>query len=306
MIGLGSMGGAVGRRLLDRGIALHVFDIDASSIAKFVSRGAIGHVCARDLAHHAEVVLTCLPTTEGSLVARMGQDGIIGGRVAKYVVELSTVGPSAAAEQADLLAKVGIRSIDAPVSGGPHSAENGQLTVMVGGPEANLQAVRPLLEAIGAVVVHVGPNVGDGQRMKLINNLLAASNIANSFEALALGVRMGLTPPAMVDVIGRSSGANTGFSARRIAAVTSRSFEYGGKIALFEKDIALVRSEALALGFPFDSMLALAGVVSRWRVASERGLSDQDLSMLMTVIEDETGVSVIDGAERIPSKTQDS
>ncbi len=292
LVGLGNMGGAIARRLLQNGVTLHVSDIEPAILNAVEALGAVVHTTPKDVADAVEVVFTCLPTVEASGQVLTGEGGISSGGRVRSVVELSTVGATHLSEQAEILKARGIDTLDAPVSGGAGAAEAGTLTIMVGGPDEVLTRLRPTLLQISQSITHIGPTVGDGQTMKLVNNLLAAANMATSFEALAIGVKLGLSPEVMVDVINRSSGANTGFTARRIAAISSRKFDYGAKVGLLEKDIDLAFKAAEQAGIPMGKMTALTGAAELWRAAGQDGLSGEDITTIAKIVERYAGVTI--------------
>src|SRR5262249_44851580 len=147
--------------------------------------------------------------------------------------------PIAMTETAADLAKLGIGIIDAPVSGGAAGAKNGTLAIMVAGASSERDHIRPFLEAVSTKVFVVGDQPGDAQTMKLVNNLLAAANRATAYEALALGVKLGLKPEKMVEVFRSSTGNNTGLDERKVEPILSGRFSGLGAISNLEKDIQL-------------------------------------------------------------------
>lgn len=294
MIGLGNMGGAIADRLLDAGVTLHVRDANDAAAARLVARGATAHASARHVADVAPIVIGCLPDTRASRAVVDGADGLLGGAALRVYVEMATVGGSHVREVAACLAKTGVGTLDAPVSGGAAAARTGSLTIMAGGDPDVLEAVRPVLLAITPHVIPIGDAPGDGQTMKLINNLLAAANMATAFEALVLGTRLGLSPALMTTVISRSSGANTGFTARRVDAIRSRRFDNGGHIGLLAKDIALAFEQARLLGIETGSLPALSGMSELWSEAMRQGMAAEDVTSLVRVVEGRLDVEVIE------------
>lgn len=298
-IGLGNMGGAIAEALLDLKAPLHVCDIDPAKLAAFERLGAVSCTSPRDLANCVETVITCLPTIGASASIREGALGLREGIRIRNVIEMSTVGRKAVVEQAARLAEKGIRTLDAPVSGGSAAVGNGSLLILAGGALDHFRSVRHILERISPRILHVGESVGDGQAMKIVNNLLAAANMAASFEALLVGVKLGLRPSAMVEAISQGSGANTGFADRKIRAIVSRRFDYGPRLAIMRKDVEIAFQEATDAGFPVSRLRALGGMAALWQAAEERGLGEQDITRLATLLEDEAGVIAQEDAPEI-------
>ncbi|MBS7743506.1 MULTISPECIES: NAD(P)-dependent oxidoreductase [unclassified Chelatococcus] len=297
-VGLGNMGGAIAGRLLSSGAALHVYDSDAATLERFSGLGAFSHSSPQGVADAADVVFTCLPHLAACREVTLGGSGLVKGSRIRVFVEMSTVGPNHLRDYADILSKSGIRTLDAPVSGGASAARSGSLTIMTAGEEALHALLEPILSRISTSVIAIGDRPGDAQTMKLVNNLLAAANMATAFEALTLGCKLGLSPTRMADVVMRSSGASTGFTRRRIDAITSRRFDNGGKIALLEKDIALAFEQAEQAGFPIHDMPALSGMAKLWEAAGEAGMSGDDVTALVKLVERAAGIEVREDAAR--------
>src|SRR6202035_2547952 len=175
---------------------------------RLVALGAKANSSPRGVADHAETVMASLPSLQASLDVATGQDGVIEGQKVKRFVDLSTVGSQMAVRIHDLLKKRDIVQIDRPVSGGVGGAEKGTLAVMVSGPEADFEAIKPALEVIGRVFL-IGEKPGAGQTMKLANNFLSATAMVATSEAVVMGVKSGLDPAVMIDVINAGSGMNT-------------------------------------------------------------------------------------------------
>ena len=293
-IGLGNMGGAIAERLLVSGCVLHICDRDARAVTRLATLGGVPHVSAKSIADAADIVFTCLPNIAASGDVVYGASGLSEGGRLRCLVEMGTVGPALVREFADHFSPRGIALVDAPVSGGAPAARAGSLTIMVAAAADGRRLVDPLLALISSSIIVIGESPGDAQTMKLINNLLAAANMAVSFEALVLGVKLGLRPSKMTEVISRSSGANTGFTARRIDAIRSRRFDNGGKIALLDKDVALAFEQATQAGFPIGSMPALTGMAKLWEKAVAQGLANEDVTALVKVVEGMAGLEVLE------------
>lgn len=207
-IGLGNMGFPMARRLVEAGHKLIVFDTRKEVVDKLVARGATAATSPKDVADKVETVMASLPSLQASLEVATGANGVIEGSRARRFIDLSTVGSTMAAKIHGLLAERNIVQIDCPVSGGVGGAEKGTLAVMVSGPKAEFELLKPALDAIGKVFF-IGEKPGAAQTMKLANNFLSATAMVATSEAVVMGVKAGLDPAVMIDVINSGSGMNT-------------------------------------------------------------------------------------------------
>ena len=287
-IGLGKMGGPMAGRLLDAGHALTVYDVNEAALSAVVAQGATPAPSPAAMASSVETVIASLPTPDIVKEVALGSDGLVAGSMIKTFVDLSTSGPDMAREVATQLDVRGIISVDAPVSGGVAGAKKGTLAVMASGPEKTITALRGVLDEIGAVF-HVGTEPGLGQTMKLANNLLTASALALSTEAIVMGTKAGLDPQVMLDVINAGSGRNSATQDKFPRAILTRSFDFGFTTGLMHKDVALYRSVAETLGVPTD--LATA-VEKLWDQTREEFGPDADFTNIVRGIEKRAGVEV--------------
>jgi len=207
-IGVGRMGGPMARRLSEAGYALTLFDTSTAALKPLVERGAEIAASPEAVASAAETVLVSLPTPDIVRQVALGPNGIAAGTRVKTFIDLSTTGPRMAAAIAAGLAERGIAAVDAPVSGGVGGAVKGTLAVMAACERGLFQRLTPVLETFGKVFF-IGEKPGMGQTMKLVNNLLSAAAMAISSEAVVMGVKAGLDPTTMIDVINAGSGMNT-------------------------------------------------------------------------------------------------
>jgi 3-hydroxyisobutyrate dehydrogenase-like beta-hydroxyacid dehydrogenase len=212
-----------------------------------VARGAARIDSLTDLAANVELTFMSLPTPEIVREVAGTLAGAASGGKLKIVVDLSTTGPRMSEQIAATLAQNNLELLDAPVSGGVAGARNGTLAVMAAGSSASIERCRDLLSAIGKVFV-VGPRPGLGQSMKLCNNLLSATALAISSEAMVLGVKAGLDPAVMLDVINSGTGRNSATVDKFPRAVLPRKFDFGFASGLMYKDVRLFMEEAENLG----------------------------------------------------------
>jgi hypothetical protein len=291
-IGLGNMGAPMARRLIEAGHKLVIYDTRNDAVAPFVAMGAQLASSPQDVADRVETVMASLP--EPQIVAKVAtaEGGVIHGKRVKRFIDLSTTGARMAGVIAQGLAKKNIVQIDCPVSGGVAGAQKGTLAVMVSGPQEHIDAVKDALAVFGPVFV-IGHEPGMAQTMKLANNFLSATAMAATCEAVVMGVKAGLDPAIMVDVINHGSGRNTATSDKFPRAIIPRTFNLGFAMALMLKDVRLCAAEAKALGVPHDVMDAVLGV---WEQGNAEMGADSDFTNVLKPIEKRAGVTV--GAEK--------
>src|SRR6201996_5883176 len=287
-IGLGNMGFPMARRLIEAKHQLFVFDQRKEVMDKLVALGAEAASSPKDVADRTETVMASLPSLQASLEVATGKDGVIEGKKVKRFVDLSTVGSQMAVKIHDILAKKNIVQLDSPVSGGVGGAEKGTLAVMVSGPKADYEAVKAALEVIGKPFF-IGTKPGSGQTMKLANNFLSATAMVATSEAVVMGVKSGLDPAVMVDVINAGSGMNTASRDKFPRAVLPRSFDYGFATGLMVKDVRLCLEEAKALGM---SMEVAEAVGRLWEVVVREMGAESDFTSAIKPIEQAAGVVV--------------
>ena len=287
-IGVGRMGGRLARRLIGAGYDLTIFDTSEASVRSFVEMGARSASSPAVVASACEMVITCLPTPAVVQAVALGLNGIADGTRVKIFIDMSTTGATYAKRVAEGLAAKGIVAVDAPVSGGLAGAEKGTLAVMVSCGEEVLPRIRPVLEVFGKIFV-VGREPGMGQTMKLLNNLLSATAMAISSEALVMGVKAGLDPQQIVDVINAGTGRNSATADKIPRCVIPRTFNTGFSIALLNKDVKLCLEEADALGVPMVVGTAVRQLLAI-TMASEG--PDADMTEVVKPLERWTGVRV--------------
>jgi 3-hydroxyisobutyrate dehydrogenase-like beta-hydroxyacid dehydrogenase len=287
-VGLGAMGAHIAARLIDAGHHLAIFDTRAEAVAPHVARGARACNSAGAVADAADTVLVSLPTPD---IVRAVAGELATGDAIEAFVDLSTTGPEVAAEVAAALSAAGVACLDAPVSGGVAGAQAGTLTIMAAGDEALFQSLRPLLETLGRNVVLVGAEPGQGQLAKVLNNLLSASAIAITGEALALGVHGGLSARTLLDVFNSSSGRNTASADKFPRHVLPRTFGAGFRLELMDKDVQLCLAEARRQQVP----MALGGAVGElWARAAASAAAGADCTEIVRMLEHDAGVVVGD------------
>jgi 3-hydroxyisobutyrate dehydrogenase-like beta-hydroxyacid dehydrogenase len=287
-IGLGKMGFPMARRLIEAKHKLVVFDQRKEAVDKLVALGAEAASSPKDVADRAETVMASLPSLQASLEVATGKDGVIEGKKIKRFVDLSTVGSHMAVRIHDLLAKRDIVQLDSPVSGGVGGAEKGTLAVMVSGPTSDFEAAKPALAVIGKVFF-IGEKPGSAQTMKLANNFLSATAMVATSEAVVMGVKSGLDPAVMIDVINAGSGLNTASRDKFPRAVLPRTFDFGFATGLMVKDVRLCLEEMRSLGL---SMEVAEAVGRLWEVVIRDMGPESDFTTAIKPIEQAAGVVV--------------
>jgi len=257
-------------------------------MAPLVQMGAKAAESPAAVASAAEIVFASVPTPPVVLTVALGPDGVVAGGRAKIFIDVSTTGATVAKAVAEGLAMKGIIAVDAPVSGGIAGAEKGTLAVMLSCPESTLPIVKPILEVLGKIFV-VGTQPGQGQTMKLLNNLLSASAMAITSEAVAMGVKAGLDPSLMVDVFNAGTARNSATQDKIKQHVISRSFSYGFGIGLLNKDIRLCMSEADALSVPMVVGSAVRQLLS---ISTATEGPDADMTAMARTVEAFAGVQI--------------
>ncbi|HXP88777.1 MAG TPA: NAD(P)-dependent oxidoreductase [Bryobacteraceae bacterium] len=286
--GVGRMGGRMARRLVDAGYKLFIFDTNAAAMEPLLAAGAQRVESPAALASAAEIVLVSLPTPPVVEAVALGPDGIIAGSRVKIFVDTSTTGSVYAKRVAAGLAAKGIVAADAPVSGGLKGAEQGTLAVMLSCPQEARAVLEPVLSHLGKVF-HVGTEPGQGQTMKLLNNLLSAAAMAISSEAVVMGVKAGLDPRQIVDVLNSGTGRNSATVDKFPRFIIPRTFNLGFALGLLNKDVRLCMAEADALGVP---MIVGSAVRQLLAIATASEGEDGDMTEIVKPVERWAGVEV--------------
>ncbi|MBL6459063.1 NAD(P)-dependent oxidoreductase [Belnapia sp. T6] len=299
-LGLGQMGAPLAERLLGPGTELFVHDPRPEAMAPFVARGARACHSPREVADAATIVLACLPGGTVSEAAALGHDGVAEGKAVRHYVEMSTIGRPAMERIAAGLAAKGILPLDAPISGGLAGARAGTLAIMLAGPGEAVAALQPVLARMGRELFVLGERPGQGQVAKLVNNLLAASNLVTVFEAMSLGTKAGLDPMALAAVVNAGTGRSF-VTSDMLPVAISRRFDFGATVTVMDKDVALGLEEARALGVP---MWAIEQVGRVWRFAASHGMAASDITELVRLMEGWAGTEI--GRPTAPHDSRDA
>jgi 3-hydroxyisobutyrate dehydrogenase len=245
------MGGPVAARLAAGGVRLTVFDRRDEAVRAATARGAEAAPSLGELARRSEIVITMLPDGEAvrHVVLGAGDRLLDGMRRGAVLLDMGSSSPLGTRELGAVLATHGVAMVDAPVSGGVARAEDGRLSVMVGGEEGAIAACRPVIDLVAERVFVVG-TLGCGHAMKALNNLVSAAGLLAAGEALLVGSRFGLDPALMVDVFNASTARNNATENKLKQCVLSRRFASGFSLALMVKDLATALDLAEATATP--------------------------------------------------------
>ncbi len=287
-IGLGLMGKPMAYHLLTAGYQLTIFNRSRPAIEELVSVGATAAHSPRKVAEQSDIVITMLPDGPDVESVIVGPDGLQAGMHAgMLLIDMSTISPLTTRHIASILEPYGVRSLDAPVSGGVEGARQATLSIMVGGNEEDFQRAQPLFSALGKTITYCGP-VGSGQIVKACNQVLIALIIEAVSESLVLGAKAGVAPDIIVKVLSGGLAQNR-FMDLRGTSMIQHSFEPGGKAVFHLKDLQIVKQLAHEHGvvLPLGTMVEqlFASLVAN-------GNGGLDHSALLTVIESLSNFSI--------------
>ncbi|MGD9530425.1 2-hydroxy-3-oxopropionate reductase [Pseudonocardia sp.] len=281
-IGLGIMGAPMAANLVTAGYDVVGFNRSPDKAKDLVAAGGREAACVTEAAEGADVVITMLPDSPDVLGVVTGPDGVLAhSHPGQLLIDMSTIRPEASRQVAAAAAAVGVRALDAPVSGGEAGAREGVLSIMVGGEAADVEAARPVLEAVGTTVVHVGPH-GAGQTVKAANQLIVAGNIQLLGEAIVFLEASGVDLDAAIRVLGGGLAGSTVLD-RKAANMVGRDFTPGFRLALHHKDMGIVTTAAREAGVVIPLGAAVAQLIA---ALVARGDGDLDHSALFALTHD--------------------
>jgi 3-hydroxyisobutyrate dehydrogenase-like beta-hydroxyacid dehydrogenase len=284
-VGLGIMGGRMVKNVLKAGYAVRVQNRTAAKAEAVRPLGASVAATPREAAAGADLVVTMVADPPALAAVLEGADGIFAGcRPGTLVVDMSTVDPGTSQAMAAKAKALGLRYLEAQVTGGVGAAEQGTLTIMAGGSAEDFAAAKPLLESMGKKVLHVGP-MGQGSVLKLCANLVGASIITSMNEALALAAKSGLALDVVTEVLTERSP----LIGRTAPKVLSGDFTPNFPLKHSHKDVQLALSTARAVGTP---MFALGAVAQLQAAALAKGYGDLDQTVTVRILEEIAGVQV--------------
>jgi len=288
-IGVGTMGKPMAMNLMKAGYELTVYDINPSPLKEFREKGAAIGRSIREAAGKSAVVITMVPNSGDVEEVILGGKGAMEGlKSGSVVIDMSTIDPGVSRKISKILREKNIHMLDAPVSGGQAGAEAGSLAIMVGGEEELFKKCLPILKAMGKNVYYCGPS-GNGEIVKIINNLMAGIFRVASAEALALGVKAGVPLKTLYEIINESSGQSRTVQVSAAAKPFKGDYEPGFAAELMHKDLGL----ALNLGKEERVPLPL-GALSHQIYAHllSLGLGKKDTGVIFKVMEDLLGIQI--------------
>ncbi|MHA3723021.1 NAD(P)-dependent oxidoreductase [Leucobacter sp. HY1910] len=285
-VGLGNIGSRVTPHLLKAGYKVTVTDLNTAAVDALVAQGAVAGASPADVARDADVVILSLPTPNIVKAVLAGENGILStAKATTIVVDHSTIDPETAREMAALAGAQGVEYLDAPVSGGVQGAESGTLSVMIGGSEAPFGAVKPILDSYAGNVFHVGAS-GNGQAIKLANNIITAVNIAALGEGLSAAVGAGVDLDTAVEVLSTSSANSHVLSSYFPRTLFTEERPTGFALDFMLKDIKLFldSTSKTALPTPVSNVVG-----DLYRIGHRDGRGAKDFTSIVEFYEDFTG-----------------
>ena len=285
-IGLGKMGYAMTRNLLKQGFAVTVYDVVPEAVERLIPFEASPAGSPREVGERSEAVITMVPADRDVEAAALGPNGVLAGlRPGTILIQMSTIKPSTIHKLAPEAAARGIRLIDAPVSMGQFVAE-GKLSIMVGGDKATFEECRSIFDALGTEIFHVG-DLGTGQAVKLVNNYISMANAVVAAEGLLLGLKAGLAPDVLHQVVMKGSGASVAWR-DKVSMMLAHDFypEMTFTTDLAYKDVSLAIDSANELQTP-----VLLGALARelYNAARRAGLGGAHYASVVKILEEMAG-----------------
>jgi len=287
-IGLGLMGKSIARNIRKAGFPLVVHNRSRAAVDELVAEGAKAAGSPAEVAAQVEVVFTNLPDTPDVEKVVLGEKGILAGAQAGLIfVDNSTIKPATARSLAEQLARQGVFSLDAPVSGGDIGARNGTLAIMVGGPAEALEKVLPIFQAMGKTVTHVG-DAGAGQVAKAANQIMVAAQMVAMGELLIFSQKAGVDPKKVVEAI-KGGAAQCWTLDVKPARLFAGNRTPGFKAHMQAKDLNIILETARAYGIPLPSAAVDAQL---YNAMLQNGMGEQDNSAVIGIIEELAGVKL--------------
>ncbi len=281
-IGLGTMGCPMARRMISAGFRLICYDAEPARCDALTEMGAKVASSAQMAAAEAPVVILALPTPDIVKDVICGPKGLIHVEGAPVILDLSTTGPEMTRAIAEHIKPLGRTLLDCPISGGAEGAADGTLALMLAGPPEATEPLMPALAHLGSVF-NVGSAAGQGQTMKLLNNLMSTCALAITSETMVLGAKCGLDSAVMLDVFNAGSGRNTATTTKFPKHVLTRTFDFGMPVKLSSKDARLCLELADRTGVP---MVVGSAVRQLLNITRDHLGPDADLTEIVRVVEE--------------------
>src|SRR5215210_6339942 len=281
-IGLGIMGLPMAKNLMQAGYDLSVHNRSPEKAQELGEQGATVATSPKEVAENSDVIITMLPDSPQVRDVVAGEGGLLEGITeGSLLIDMSTISPVVTEELAEAVKQQGASMLDAPVSGGDVGAIEGTLSIMVGGDQGDFERAKPLFEAMGKTVTHVGP-IGAGQVTKAANQVVVALTIEAVSEALVLGSAGGVSPEKVLEVLSGGLAGNKVMEVKR-EKFLSHQFEPGGKVEFHRKELRIALEAGREYGVPLP---ATAMVCQLFEALTTRGRGGHDHSSLLALIED--------------------
>jgi 3-hydroxyisobutyrate dehydrogenase len=292
-VGLGIMGRGMARNILRAGFTLWVWNRTAVHMEPLVEAGAQAGGSPADVAARSDIIITCVSDTPDVEAVVLGPDGIINGaKPGSLLIDCSTISPQVTKQIAGRLAEKDVHMLDAPISGGSEGAANGTLSIMVGGEVVQFERARPVLEAMGKTITHVG-GTGAGQTVKLVNQILVVGTMQAVSEALLFAAAGELDLPQTLAAVS-GGAAGSWMLSNRGSQVIVRDFRPGFTIDLQQKDLRLVLEAADQMGIPLPG----TGLIFQlYRSLQKQGKGSEGNHALVKALENLSGLQIGEAAE---------
>jgi 2-hydroxymethylglutarate dehydrogenase len=289
-IGLGAMGSGMVEMLLKNGYSVNCFDINSDSVQAAVTKGAVAAGSPAGVGKESDIIILSLPSPRIVQDTILGDQGVLKGlHPGAYIIDMSTTDPATTRNIHEVAASHGVRTLDAPVSGGPIRAAEGTLAIMVGGSEEDFEACLDVFNVLGSNVFHVGP-IGAGQTVKICNNALSAVHTAVIGEVLLTGVEAGVDPKVMLDVFRESSGNCYMIEYRIPKTVLQDKYEPPSfSMELMIKDVGLYLKTAQEMNIP---SIITGTVYQIYTAGQSSGKGKKDHTAVVQVIEEMAGKKI--------------
>lgn len=287
-IGLGIMGKPMARNLIKAGFPLVVHNRSRAKVDELVKEGAAGAGSSREVAANSDVIITMLPNSPDVELVALGPNGIKDGAgQGQLFIDMSTINPIVSQKVAKELAPLGLRMVDAPVSGGEKGAIDAALSIMAGGDPQDFERALPIFNALGKTITHMGP-LGAGGFTKLANQIIVAINLTAMGEALVFGTKAGVDPQKMIRALAGGLAGSKCLD-QKSEKILNGDFAPGFKIDLHAKDLSLIQDAARSVGVPIPTAALVEQFFAALRARGRGGL---DHSGVITLFEDLAGVQV--------------
>lgn len=288
LIGVGNMGMGMSKNILKAGHELAVYDVRPEPLETLAKEGARAATSPREVGIAAESVFIMVLNVDQVKAALLGEDGLLAGlKPGATVICTATIGRSQVIEVSELVAAKGFHIVDAPVSGGAPGAAAGTLTMMVSAPKETFEAAKPVLEAVGRDIYHVGEEAGMGQTVKSALAVLIGTTYAGIFEALTLAVKAGVKPETLRDVVGTSVVGNFLFR-DTTENILARNFKGQSNIGTMYKDLSLAKNMANDCGVPLFAASAAFELFQAGKAVNP----EEDNWTIIKILENIAGIEI--------------